>query len=143
MPLVGDPQSNEMTRDEEDEHNTSLAVDNPDDKPEASPRRRKKVVTFASLADLAEIQALTTYEADSQALELDKADCSEEPTPPALSDPSHFLNMPLEDYDATSNNVSTAKTSPIPTWYVTSPGALSISLVPISQQIWKARDHVK
>lgn len=108
MTWVGDLPSNEMTRDEDDEHVSSLTVDDPEGKSAVSPRRRKKVVTFASLADLAEIQALTACEADPQISEMDKTDCSEEPKPQALPDPSYFLNMPLEDYDATSNNVGTA-----------------------------------
>ena len=108
MPLVGAPQSNKMTRDEEDEHKSALDVANPDEILKVSPRRRKKVVTFASLADLAQVQALATNEADSNTLELEKADGSEEPTQVAQLDPSHFLNMPLEDYDATGKNVCTA-----------------------------------
>ncbi|KAJ7374231.1 hypothetical protein OS493_007307 [Desmophyllum pertusum] len=106
MTWVGDLPPNEMTREvDEDEHDSSLAVDNVDDKPTVSPRRRKKVVTFASLANLAEIQALAICETDSQSSEMDKTDCSEEPKQQASPDPSHFLNMPLEDYDATCSNV--------------------------------------
>lgn len=107
MTWVGDLQPNEMTRVEDDEHVSSLTVVDPDEKSEVSPRRRKKVVTFASLADLAEIQALAVCEADPQTSEMDKTDCSEGPNPQASPDPSYFLNMPLEDYDATRNNVGT------------------------------------
>ncbi|KAL9953553.1 hypothetical protein ACROYT_G040985 [Oculina patagonica] len=94
-----------MIKDEDDEHVSSLTVVDPEEKSAVSPRRRKKVVTFASLSDLAEIQALATCEADPQTSEMDNTDCPEEPTPQGLPDPSYFLNIPLEDYDATSNNV--------------------------------------
>ncbi|RMX45224.1 hypothetical protein pdam_00020953 [Pocillopora damicornis] len=105
MPLVGAPQSNKMTRDEEDEQKSALDVANPDEILKVSPRRRKKVVTFASLGDLAQVQALATNEADPQTSELEKGDGSEESMPSAPIDPGHFLNMPLEDYDATGKNV--------------------------------------
>lgn len=108
MPLVGAPQSNKMTRDEEDEQKSALDVANPDEILKVSPRRRKKVVTFASLGDLAQVQALATNEADPQTSELEKGDGSEESMPSAPVDPGHFLNMPLEDYDATGKNVCTA-----------------------------------
>ena len=74
MPLVGAPQSNKMTRDEEDEQKSALDVANPDEILKVSPRRRKKVVTFASLGDLAQVQALATNEADPQTSELEKGD---------------------------------------------------------------------
>lgn len=106
MSWVGNLQPNEMARDEGDEDVPTLTVADSDEKPAISPRRRKKVVTFASLADLAEIQALAGCEPDSQSLEMDKTDGSEEPKSRGLPDPSYYLNMPLEDYDATSNNVS-------------------------------------
>ena len=107
MSWVGNLQPTNMTRDEGDEHLPTINVVTPDGKSAVSPRRRKKVVTFASLADLAEIHALAVCEADSQAPEMGNADGSEDTKPQALPDPSYFLNMPLEDYDATSNNVST------------------------------------
>lgn len=107
MSWVGNLQPTNMTRDEDDEHIPTINVVAPDEKSAVSSRRRKKVVTFASLADLAEIHALAVCEADSQALEIGNTDGSEDAKPQALPDPSYFLNMPLEDYDATSNNVST------------------------------------
>ena len=93
-----------MLRDGEDD--SSFAGDNVDEKMVPSPRRRKKVVTFASLAELSEIQALATCETDSQSSEIGKTSCSEETKQQALQDPSLFLNMPLEDYDVTDGNVS-------------------------------------
>ena len=107
MSWVANLQRTNMTRDEDDEHIPTIKVFAPDEKSAVSSRQRKRVVTFASLGDLAEIHALPVCEADSQALEISNADGSEEPKPQALLDPSFFLNMPLEDYDATSNNVST------------------------------------
>ena len=59
------------------------------------------------MSELAEIQALATCETDSQSSEIGKPACTEETTLQALQDPSLFLNMPLEDYDATDGNVST------------------------------------
>ena len=94
-----------MTRDEDDEHIPTIKVVPPDEKSAVSSRQRKKVVTFASLGELAEIHALAVCEADSQAV--GNTDGSEDSKPQALLDPSYFLNMPLQDYDATSNNVST------------------------------------
>lgn len=105
MTWVGDLQLNKMNRDEDDDVPT-INVVTPDERSAVSTRRRKKVVTFASLADLAEIQALAVCEADSQALDIGNADGSEDAKPQSLPDPSYFLNTPLEDYDATSNNVS-------------------------------------
>lgn len=103
MTWVGNLQPTNMTRDEDDDHVPTINVIAPD---VVTSRQRKKVVTFASLADLAEIHALAVCEADSQALEIDKTDGSEDAKPQALPDPNYFLNMPLEDYDATSSNVS-------------------------------------
>ena len=103
MNWVGNLQPTSMTRDEVSEHVPTINVVSPD---AVSSRRRKKVVTFASLADLAEIHALAVCEADSQALETGNTGGSEDAKPQALPDPSYFLNMPLEDYDAASNNVS-------------------------------------
>ena len=107
MSWIGNLQPTNMTRDEDDEHIPTIKVVPPDEKSAVSSRQRKKVVTFASLGDLAEIHALAVCEADSQAVEIGNTDGSEDPKPQALLDPSYFLNMPLQDYDATSNNVST------------------------------------
>ena len=107
MTWVGDLQLNKMTRDEDDENVPTINVVAPDERSAVSPRRRKKVVTFASLADLAEMQALAVCEADSQPIDVGNAVGSEDAKPQTLPDPSYFLNTPLEDYDATSNNVST------------------------------------
>ena len=96
-----------MLRDGEDD--SSFAGDNVDEKMVPSPRRRKKVVTFASLAELSEIKALATCETDSQSSEIGKTSCSDETNLQALQDPSLFLNMPLEDYDVTEGNVSTVE----------------------------------
>lgn len=103
MTWVGNLQPTNMTRDEDDDHVPTINVIAPD---AVSSRQRKKVVTFASLADLAEIHALAVCEADSQAVEIGNTDGSEDAKPQAPPDPSYFLNMPLEDYDATSDNVS-------------------------------------
>jgi len=107
MTCVGNLQPTNMTRDEDDGRVPTITVIAPDEKSAVSPRQRKKVVTFASLGDLAEIHALAVCEADSQAVDTGNADGSEDTKPQALPDPSYFLNMPLEDYDATGNNVST------------------------------------
>ena len=90
------------------EDNTSLTDVSSRDKTTPSSRRRKKVVTFASMAELAEIQALAACETDSQCSESGKTPSLDETTLQALQDPRLFLNMPLEDYDATCGNVSTA-----------------------------------
>lgn len=90
------------------EDNTSLTDVSSRDKTTPSSRRRKKVVTFASMAELAEIQALAAYETDSQCSESGKTPSLDETSLQALQDPRLFLNMPLEDYDATCGNVSTA-----------------------------------
>lgn len=94
-----------MTKDGEED--SSVTIDNGDDSMISTSRRRKKVVTFASLAELAEIQALAASEPDSLSSEIGKpASVDEEIKLKALQDPSLFLNMPLEDYDATNDNVS-------------------------------------
>ena len=90
------------------EYNTSLTDVSSRDKTTPSSRRRKKVVTFASMAELAEIQALAACETDSQCSESGKTPSLDETSLQALQDPRLFLNMPLEDYDATCGNVSTA-----------------------------------
>ena len=90
------------------EDNTSLTDVSSRDKTTPSSRRRKKVVTFASMAELAEIQALAACETDSQCSESGKTPSLDETTLQALQDPRLFLNMPLEDYDALCGNVSTA-----------------------------------
>ncbi|CAH3140850.1 unnamed protein product [Porites lobata] len=87
------------------EDNTSLTDVSSRDKTTPSSRRRKKVVTFASMAELAEIQALAACETDSQCSESGKTPSLDETTLQALQDPRLFLNMPLEDYDATCGNV--------------------------------------
>lgn len=90
------------------EDNTSLTDVSSRDKTTPTSRRRKKVVTFASMAELAEIQALAACETDSQCSESGKTPALDETTLQALQDPRLFMNMPLEDYDATCGNVSTA-----------------------------------
>lgn len=90
------------------EDNTSLTDVSSRDKTTPSSRRRKKVVTFASMAELAEIQALAACETDSQCSESGKTPSLDETTLQAVQDPRLFLNMPLEDYDASCGNVSTA-----------------------------------
>lgn len=103
MTWVGNLQPTNMTRDEDDDHVPTINVIAPD---AVRSRQRKKVVTFASLADLAEIHALAVCESDSQVPEICITDGSEDAKPQASPDPSYFLNMPLEDYDATGNSVS-------------------------------------
>ena len=85
---------------------SSIAVVDADPKMASSPRRRKKVVTFASMAQLAEIQALATCETDSQSSEIGKPACAKEANSQPLQEPGLFLNMPLEDFDATGGHVS-------------------------------------
>ena len=92
---------------DDEEHCSALTVDDADDKMASSPRKRKKVVTFASMAELAEIQALASCEIDPQASEIGKAASVNETRLQASQDPSLFLNMPLEDYDATDGKVRT------------------------------------
>ena len=90
------------------EVNTCLSEINSDDKTAQSPRRRKKVVTFASMAELAEIQASAASEIDTLCSEGGKTSPLNETTFQPLQDPRLYLNMPLEDYDASGVNVSTA-----------------------------------
>ena len=103
MTWVGNLQPTNMTRDEDDDHVPTINVIAPD---AVNSRQRKKVVTFSSLADLAEIHALAVCETDSQAPEICNTDGSEDAKPLPSPDPSYFLNMPLEDYDTTGNSVS-------------------------------------
>ncbi|XP_068683417.1 sodium channel protein 1 brain-like [Montipora foliosa] len=90
-----------MIKSGEDSQPVGDAMDN---KMMPSQRRRKKVVTFASLSQLAEIRALATCESHSQSSSDSEAESVAETALPALPKPSLFLKMPLEDRDATCGN---------------------------------------
>ena len=92
-----------MIKSGEVSHPVGVAMDN---KMMPSQRRRKKVVTFASLSQLAEIRALATCESHSQSSSDSEAESVAETALPALPKPSLYLKMPLEDRDATCGNVS-------------------------------------
>ena len=91
-----------MIKDEGDSDPTATTID---DKMASTPRTRKKVVTFASLSQLAEILALEASETHSQSSDDGKElGQTGETTSQVSSD--LFLNMPLEDYEVTCGRVS-------------------------------------
>ena len=93
-----------MIKDEGDSDPTATTID---DKMASTPRTRKKVVTFASLSQLAEILALEASETHSLSSDDGKhLGQTGETTSQVSSDPNLFLNMPLEDYEVTCGRVS-------------------------------------
>lgn len=97
-----------MIKDEGVSEPTATTID---DKMASTSRRRKKVVTFASLSQLAEILALEASETHSQSSNDGKElGQTGETTSQVSSDLNQFLNMPLEDYEVTRGRVSRIST---------------------------------